>query len=422
MESAIAVLIIALGLINIFRMAAYMIAGDWYELVVARKKVAKRSRRGTYEPLVSVVIAAYNEERDIVRTIRSVLKSTYNHVEVIVVDDGSTDSTSLKVQRFMENHQKNPITLIRQANGGKARALNHGIRSTAKGSLIMTLDADSLIHKEAIAKAVTYFRNPRIKAVASNVRIIKTHTLVGLIQYIEYLMGYRLKKAYTVVDMEYIIGGIGSTFRKSILKQVGWYDTDTVTEDIDVTMKIVREGNKKYQVIYGADVITYTQPVPTLPDLLKQRFRWKFGRFQTLFKNRGMFFHPDTRYTKLLTFFQLPFVLFSEFTFLLDPLLVGYVFFMSYQYHEVTSLQGVLFFFCFYTAVTIIADRYTSIQEKFELLTVAPLAYLFFLVISLVEYIALWKCIVGVKGILFARELDTCRWDHVERSGSPVAV
>jgi cellulose synthase/poly-beta-1,6-N-acetylglucosamine synthase-like glycosyltransferase len=412
-ETVFTYLIVILGCINAIRMAAYFILADIYDLV----SLVKPHPGLNYRPFVSVVVAAYNEEKAIIKTLNSIIfGSNYSNFEVIVVDDGSKDKTYRLVQDYIHEYQIEKIRLIRQENGGKATALNNGIKNYAKGEIIMCLDADSLLANDAISKAVKYFADDKVAAVASNVRIIQSHTLLGVIQYIEYLMGHRLKRAYTVLNNEYIIGGIGSTFRKSVLENVNYYDTDTITEDIDLTMKILNKGNKNTKVIFASDIVCFTQSVVSLKDLYKQRYRWKYGRFQTLFKNKNMFFNFSKKYTKLLTFIQLPFVLYSEFSFLIDPLLIGFLLYLTLRYHETSSALGVFVFLGFYTAVTIFTDEYLTLKEKCVSLLYAPFAYMFFFIISIVEYKALIQSIINIKGILKAREINQCGWEHVART------
>ncbi|SRR5258708_2790884 len=415
MEKALTSLVILLGIINAIRMSFYFLMSDIYDVLHHRR--AKRIKSVISRPLVSVIIAAYNEEKVISQTLRSVVQSNYKNIEVIVVNDGSSDTTEQVVAGFMRTHPSEKISLINQVNSGKAHALNNGIKTLACGEFVMSLDADSVIDSHAISNALHYFTDKKIVGVAANVKIIKTPTLIGAIQYIEYLMGHKLKKAYTVLNNEYIVGGIGSMFRRSILEKVGYYDTDTITEDIDLTMKILREGNKENRVVFGSNVICYTEPVKTIQDLYRQRFRWKYGRFQTLYKNRHLFFSSSKQHSKLLTWFQLPFVLYSELTFLIDPLLIGFLIFLTTKYHELKTIGGAFLFVGFYTLMTVIGDEHLTTTEKIVNIFLSPFAYLFFLTISFVEYAALIQSIFRPGGIINAKQLNRCGWTHVERHG-----
>ncbi len=263
----VASLIVVFGLVNIFRMAFFMVGSDIY--TVKRALRTQRKRQITFGlPTISVIIPAHNEENTIIRTIESVLVVRYpkSKLEIIVVDDGSTDQTRAITKRYQVEHNAD-FKLIYQENAGKAHALNTGMRRHATGQLMMCLDADSTLAPDALLNAASYFVDPRVVALSANVKIRPSGELFNLIQVFEYLVCYQMKRAQTIFNIEYIIGGIGSTFRRSALVQVGYYDTDTITEDIDLTMKLLRLGGKDHRVIYGSDVIAYTgiRPGPRRP-------------------------------------------------------------------------------------------------------------------------------------------------------------
>jgi biofilm PGA synthesis N-glycosyltransferase PgaC len=423
MNQVVALIIILLGLINVLRMSTLFILGDVYDFWMHRKaKVQALKRKRKYKPMIDVVIAAFNEEQTIRRCLDSVYKSTYPKFRVIVGNDGSTDKTVSIVEQFVAERGITNLEIVSQPNGGKATILNRVIQTVVTSPLVMTLDADSVLAADALEKVTAYFQDQQVMAVASNVKVLPSQTVLGNIQYIEYLMGYRLKKGYTMLGNEYIVGGIGSTFRRKIMKKVGYYDTDTVTEDIDLTMKIVHQGNKHHKVIYGADVICYTEGVLSLKALFRQRFRWKYGRFQTLFKNKDLFFNRQRRYTKTLTFLQLPFVIYSELTFLFDPLLMGFLVYLSLRFQDVTSFQSIIAFFSFYSLAVIMTDEFIPLKRKLQMALFTPLAYFFFTIISVVEYAGLIKCLLEHQGILKVKEIGVCSWQHVERSGAEATV
>jgi biofilm PGA synthesis N-glycosyltransferase PgaC len=412
----VAIIIIIFGLINIMRVSLLFSGSLWYDLT----QLFRRKKNDFQQPDITVIITAFNEEKVIRRCLTSVYESTYSNLRVIVANDGSTDDTAKIVRQFrntLSEHQRRSLRLVTTANGGKARILNHVLRKVVKTPLVMVLDADSLVAPQAIEHSIRYFEDSRVVAVASNVRIIKHHSLLSLIQYIEYLMGHHMKKAYTSLNNEYIIGGIGSTFRYETIKQLNFFDTNTITEDIDLSMKIVAQGNRQNRLVFASDVVCFTEPVPNVSGLFRQRFRWKYGRFQTLYKQKHLFFNVRSPYSKLLTFLQLPFVIYSELSFLLDPLFVCLVMYFLVQYHDIQTIFGVLFFFAAFTAGAIIADEYSSAGEKILLLLLAPFAYPFFFIISIIEYFTLLKCIIQIRGIIKAKEIDHCAWVPVQRIG-----
>ena len=224
--------VLVLGLVNLLRLAIFMVGADLYDICKAGGNRAKAA----FRPFVSVIIPAHNEEVCIIRTVESVLANDYARKRIIVVDDGSTDSTYSKLRHFKKGHNLPQLTIVRQKNGGKATAINNAFKNHTHGSsLVMVLDADSLLDKSAISRMVEHFRDKNVVAAAANVKVIDSLQVLTLAQRLEYVVSHRMKRALTVFNMEYIIGGVGSTFRKSMVRTCNYYDTDTITEDIDFT-------------------------------------------------------------------------------------------------------------------------------------------------------------------------------------------
>lgn len=412
-------LIAALSLLNFVRVLTLLIGADLYDIKqIMRKHKAKRSE---YKPLITVVIPAYNEEMGVIRTLNSVMANTYSRVQIVVVDDGSKDKTLSMLRNFQRQH-KGKFTVVHQANAGKAAAINRAVQFWAKGSLVMVVDADSLLAPDAIANMVAHFRDRKVIAAASNVKIIPTRDLLGVAQRLEYLISYRMKRSLTTLNMEYIVGGVGSTFRKSALLKTGLYDTDTMTEDIDLTVKLIRHyGNKSYRVHYAADSIAYTEHVLTFKSLVKQRFRWKYGRFQTLLKNQELFFNNSRKYDKRLTWYQLPYALVGEFVLLLEPILVGYILFVAVRYTDVTSLISVYIIVTGFVFLMLTGEDSESTRSKVVLSSALPLAYVLMYILTAVEFAALVSSIRQSRQ-LFRREMHSSSWEHVERSGGSVTI
>jgi biofilm PGA synthesis N-glycosyltransferase PgaC len=269
-------LVIVLGIVNLIRMALFMIGSDWQDI---RRHRAARRTEGWYYPSVTVIVPAHNEETVILRAVESVYRSNYPRLDVIVVDDGSDDGTLDLVRRFQANHGQGRLRVLTQPNQGKAVALNHAI-DQAYSDLVMVLDADSLLDVNAVSEIVNYFRDPAVGMVASNVKILRGRGILNLAQRFEYLVGHRLKRSLTAYNCEYVVGGVGSTFRRATAVEIGCYDTDTMTEDIDFTLKMIRYGDRSRRVMFAPHAISYTESVLTFHQLVQQRFRWKFGRLQ----------------------------------------------------------------------------------------------------------------------------------------------
>jgi biofilm PGA synthesis N-glycosyltransferase PgaC len=415
---AVYMLIAGLSLVNFVRIFVMLLGSDIYDI---KQILSKRTKRRAYRPYVTVIIPAYNEETGVIRTVESVLATNYSHKQIIVVNDGSTDRTLAILRTYQK---KNPgfISVISQKNSGKAVALNYAIKKWAKGSLVMVLDADSILHPDALKNMTEHFRNRKIIAASSNVKVLPSKTALGLAQRIEYLISYRMKRSLSIMNMEYIVGGVGSTFRRSVLLKVGGYDFDTMTEDIDLTVKLIRNyGNTSYRIHYAADSVTYTEHVLSFHSLIKQRFRWKYGRFQTLLKNKDMFFSKSKLYDKKLTWLQFPYALFGEVILLAEPLLVGYILWITVVYADTTSLLSVYVIVSAFIFLMLLGEDTETVKTKLTLSAVLPFAYLLMYILALVEFIALFKSILRHKQF-FSNVVEKSSWEHVERSGEKITA
>ena len=412
----IAYLVVIFGTINIIRMALLMVGSDIYALKYAARK--KKEDKMFQFPPFTIVIPAHNEEHTIVRSVESVYQSRYpkEKLHIVVVDDGSTDTTVRKIQHYRDTHRLSNLHIVSQKRAGKACALNNGIMNHAACELVMCLDADSYLASDALMNAARYFCDPRVVALSSNVKIRHTGKLLNLIQTFEYLVCYRMKRALTVFNMEYIIGGVGSTFRRSALQRVGYYDTDTVTEDIDLTMKLLRLGNKEHRVMYGSDVITYTESVLSIQGLMRQRFRWKYGRCQTFLKNIDIFFSRDSKYSKMLAWVYLPFTFFTDIAFFLEPLLVSYIAFVIVWYQDWVTFLSAFSVVAIYITLNLLAEDTLRWKEKIKLIVLAPSMFFFFYVLSFVEYVALIKSYLHVQRMYTEIGTYVRGWEHVLRN------
>jgi poly-beta-1,6-N-acetyl-D-glucosamine synthase len=440
-------LFIILGLINMVHFAMYLVGANIYD---ARAYIYK-SRRGRaksdYKPLVSVLVPAYNEELVIERGLQSVWNNTYENIEIIVVSDGSTDNTAAEVLKFINSRTRSyrettakiirtknglqrvwqrgtspmnrRIKFVQQKNGGKASALNNALKNHVRGELVMTLDADSLLHKKAIANAVKYFEDPEVAGVAANVRIIEEPSVLGILQRFEHMVSYRSKKLFTVANCELIVGGVASTYRRSIMQSVGYYDTDTVTEDIGLSIKVAALGNKEHRLIYAADVAAMTEGVGDFNTLLRQRYRWKLGNMQNVYKYREMAMSHDPRYTKMLTWYRMPMAFIGEFLLLLEPLTLAYIVFLSVKYATVGLLIGAYISITVYVLLTIWPDEYLSVWGKLKASAQAPFLYFIFYIMNIVQLTSVIRCLINKDKILTLSNTHKS-WVSPARAGKAV--
>ena len=367
--------------------------------------------------LISVVIAAHNEEAVIVRTLDSLRRSTYPFYEVLVADDASTDRTGQLVLDYQMQHPGIDLRIVEMPeNVGKGGALNEALRQYARGQFVMTFDADSIIEPDAMMNALSYFDDPYVAGVAANVQILEEPTALGILQRFEHMIGYRSKKLYSMLNCEFVVGGVASTYRMSVLRKVDFYDTDTLTEDIGLSAKITNLGNRRFRMIYGADVVAKTEGVLTFRALAKQRYRWKYGSLQNLIKYRGLVLNPSRRYTRTLTYYRMPMALLSEFTLLVSPLALSYAVYWSLATQTAGLVIGAYATITAYTLLTVWMDENLSRRERARLSIYAPTAYFLFYIMDLIQLTAAIRCIANAQGLFKRPEINT--WKSPERAGS----
>jgi len=241
---------------------------------------ARSEEDPTYAPGVSVVVPAYNEAVGIERAVRSLALSDYPELEVIVVDDGSTDGTG----DLVEGLGLERVRVIRQANAGKPAALNRGA-STAAHEIVVTVDGDTVFEADTVRRLVHPFRDERVGAVAGNTKVGNRSGLLGRWQHIEYVMGFNLdRRLYdTLQCMPTVPGAIGA-FRRRALVDIGGVSSATLAEDTDVTIAIGRMG---WRVVYAEDARAWTEAPASLGALWRQRYRWSYGTMQAVWKHKA---------------------------------------------------------------------------------------------------------------------------------------
>lgn len=239
-------------------------------------------------PAVSVVIAAYNEEKVIARTVQSILDNGYPNLEVIVVDDGSKDATLAVLEAAFSEDSR--VRIFTQPNRGKSVALNYAIRESAN-NILVALDADTIFRNGTIEKLVRHFADEKVGAVSGNARVGNRKGWITRFQSIEYICGFNLdRRALGLLNAITVVPGAAGAWRKDLIDQVGGFRNDTLAEDTDLTLAIRRLG---YEIRYEENAVAYTEAPESARDLAKQRFRWAFGTLQAAWKHRDATFNPS---------------------------------------------------------------------------------------------------------------------------------
>lgn len=373
-----------------------------------KDRIAAQSEGGVilYEPKVSIVIPAWNEEVGILKTVNSVLSGSYKNIEIIIVNDGSTDNSDFLIRHFIQDLltkkiiPENVISYFYKENEGKGHALNFGIEN-ASGEIILTMDADSILEKDAIKNLIPYFKDSKISAVVGNVKVSKNNTIIGYTQQLEYLFGFYFKRAHAVLGAEYIFGGACAAFRKEVFESFGYFDTTNKTEDIELSMRIRFHG---LHCAYAENVICYTEGASDVLGLINQRLRWKKGRMDTFLKYRSLFFSFDKRHNKFLSFFVLPFALLAEIQLFFEPIsisLLATYSFISGDYLSITL--GALFIFVIYIVNAFFGHHKINIGT----ILIFPFTWPIFYFLVWVEYIVLLR---SLKMVLRGDEIVWQKW------------
>jgi cellulose synthase/poly-beta-1,6-N-acetylglucosamine synthase-like glycosyltransferase/spore germination protein YaaH/peptidoglycan/xylan/chitin deacetylase (PgdA/CDA1 family) len=249
------------------------------------KIFGKPAEVASYKPKVAVLIPAYNEEKVIERTVRAALNSNYPNLRVIVIDDGSKDAT-LEVARraFAAEAASGKVLILGKPNSGKAEALNYGIEHIGDAELFVGIDADTIIAPDAISRLVPHFIRPEVGAIAGNAKVGNRVNLWTRWQALEYITSQNFeRRALDVLGAVSVVPGAIGAWRVSAVREAGGYHVDTVAEDADLTMALLRLG---YRVEYEDMALAYTEAPTNANGLMRQRFRWSFGILQAVYKHR----------------------------------------------------------------------------------------------------------------------------------------
>lgn len=339
--------------------------GQWF-----RSRRRQRARAGSdYTPFVSIFVPAYNEELVIESTIRSLLASDYPAYEIIVIDDGSQDNTSKVITEGFANEDR--VKLFTVANAGKAAALNTGLRY-ARGEIVIALDADTIFERQTVGALAHRFYDKRLGAIAGNAKVGNRVNLVTRWQALEYITSQNMdRRAFASLNCITVVPGAVGAWRKDLLVEAGGFQSDTLAEDQDLTLRIRRLA---YTIGYEENAIAWTEAPHSLRSLAKQRFRWAYGTLQCMWKHREALFRP--RYGALgfvampnVWIFQILFSLISP---VMDLMLV-YVLIAAaldrWQQpngYSSTNLQQVLFYYALFLAIDWLSAGFAFLLERRE--------------------------------------------------------
>lgn len=244
-------------------------------------------------PYVSVLIPAFNEENTIIPVIKSVLNLDYpkNKLEIIAINDGSTDSTKDRIISFMQKNKAHNIKLIDHRNQGKAASLNTALK-IAKGEFFACLDADSFVDRKTLRKMLKTYEqgNENLAIVTPAMKVKSPKTFLQKIQWLEYLVSLFIARLMSHLDCIYVAPGPFSLYRTKTIKKLGGFDTDNITEDQEIAYRVQKHH---YKIKQCYDGYVYTIAPKDARGLYKQRNRWLKGGVLNIMKYRGMMLNKE---------------------------------------------------------------------------------------------------------------------------------
>jgi poly-beta-1,6-N-acetyl-D-glucosamine synthase len=363
-----------------------------------------------FSPFVSIIVPAYNEEKVVADSVRSLLDLNYSNYEIIIVNDGSTDKTR-EVSEQLVGYQKGrysdiKVSLIDKPNGGKSKALNAGIMYS-KADFVLCMDGDSQLSPDSLRLAVRHFVNPEIGAVAGNVKVINRRKFFTDLQALEYIEGLNMaRSAQSFVSLVNIIPGPIGLFRKKAIELSGFYSSDTFAEDADLTLKILAGGWKIY---YEPNSVSYTEAPVKLQQLMKQRYRWTRGILQSIRKHKKLMLNPTINFGDtfiLWTMFYEALIwptmnIAANIFFMVAALVFGFTSLIFFWWAGLALLDLITALYCV-----------TVEKEEFRLVWYAIIYRMFFiLVIDICKAMSTVEELLGIK----------MSWGKLERVGTAKA-
>jgi cellulose synthase/poly-beta-1,6-N-acetylglucosamine synthase-like glycosyltransferase len=376
----------------------------------------------SYKPKVAMLIPAYNEEKVIEHTVRAALDSDYPNLHVIVIDDGSKDRT-LEVARraFAQEEAEGKVLILTKPNAGKAEALNYGLEHLTDEEIFVGIDADTIIAPDAVAHLVPHFLNPKVGAIAGNAKVGNRVNLWTRWQALEYITSQNFeRRALDTMGAVSVVPGAIGAWRVSAVREAGGFHVDTVAEDADLTMALLRRG---YRVEYEDQALAYTEAPTNANALMRQRFRWSFGILQAVYKHRGVFARKG-----VLGWIALPNILIFQILLpLVSPLIdlmfivgVGWYFIQKYFHPESTdpaSFQKLVVFFLAFLVIDFFASAIAFSLERHRPDTREDGWLLSQVWLQRFAYRQLFS-IVLLKTLKRAAEGQKFAWDKLERTAA----
>jgi cellulose synthase/poly-beta-1,6-N-acetylglucosamine synthase-like glycosyltransferase/peptidoglycan/xylan/chitin deacetylase (PgdA/CDA1 family) len=367
----------------------------------SRKTKALLPSPADYHPMVSVVVAAYNEQEVIRKTINALTSSTYRRLEIVVVNDGSTDNTGSILDGISAVEPR--LRVYHLPNGGKASALNLAVRE-ATGEVIVSIDADTVFRPDTVWNLVRHFADPSVGGVGGVIRVGNRRNFITRWQALEYFIGVAMERGAqeAMRGAVMVLPGACSAWRRDAVLDAGGFSTNTLAEDFDLTLKVHRLG---YRLTQDDEALADTEAPEKIGPFYKQRLRWMFGGLQVIYTNRDMLFRP--RYGLLGTV-VLPFAAIS----LLVPLMMPLVYVSAAAaIRDGNGVDAAILFLLLFLATRFVVSLVGIwlAGESYAYLLMVPVHRLVYEPLHI--YLVYKTCYMAVKGLPLG-------WNKLQRTGA----
>lgn len=383
----------------------------WLIVFLKNKRMIFKYPKLKRYPSITFLVPAYNEEKNIGNCLKSLVNLNYpkNKIKIIAINDGSTDRTEDIIKKF----KKYGVKLINKRNEGKkSKALNYALKNVKIDTdLIACMDSDSFAEKNYLLKLVGYLENPKVGAVTACLKVYKTDNFIRRLQWVEYMFSIFFRKMFSLFDCQYVTPGAGTIFKTKLVKKLGGFDENNITEDMEMALRIHSIGYKIQNSING---IVYTDIPKTLKDLYKQRIRWDRGYIQNFKKysfmvfnkkygNLGVFTLPiNFTYVGIIIFlfiFQITMLTKEVFSNLRKWGLINYAFIkpelnLSIFYIDIYTVFAVIFLSVAITTIWLVTKNVSLTKRENENMKNKKTFYFLYLFVFPFIFTMFWICAV----------------------------
>jgi len=351
----------------------------WF-LVLMDKETKIKTKRLKKYPLVSIIIPAYNEEKNIITTLKSLTKLNYpkNKLETIVVNDGSTDNTKNLVEELIAQNKASNIKIVNKKNGGKGSALNRGL-TLSKGEFFICLDADSIVTKDALEKILPHFTDDNIAVVLPLLKVDKPKNLWQKMQWLEYIVNMFYKRLMSKINCVHVAPGPFSVYRQNVLKKIHGFDENNLTEDLEISLRL---QSKNYRIVQLLDAEVFTLAPKTFKELYRQRNRWYKGSVINAFRYKYMMFNRKYGDFGVI---QMPTIVVSG---AIAIVLVSSLFYYGLKPYIKTLYNSIFIDFDFYTLIKTFEFDFNLLDINYTAILVAVLMLVISIIILRKSHIA----------------------------------